>query len=263
MRAISIFILTCFIGLLHGDSSTGADRPNILIILADDLGYSDLGCYGGEIETPHIDGLAKGGVRFSQMYNSAAAADKSGTDYRVIPNASRHRRFHDDKPDANKGPGYLGRLREDCATLAEMLKPATYRNYYVGKWHMHPQTGPIERGFDEFYGYTNDHSHDQYDRDYYERLPAGRSPELTYPKDRYYATDAFNDYALEFIRQGQKSGSPWFVYLAHSSPHFPIQAPQERVDKYESTYLKGGTICAKNASLGCKSWGSPVEPGGR
>jgi arylsulfatase len=147
--------------------------------------------------------------------------------------------FTSTKPAANKGPGYLGRLREDCATMAEMLKPASYRSFYVGKWHMHSQTGPIDRGFDEFYGYTNDHSHDQYDRDYYERLPANHSAELKYATDQYYATDAFNDYAIEFIRQGQKSGSPWLVFLAHSSPHFPVQAPADRVDKYEQLYLKG------------------------
>jgi arylsulfatase len=147
--------------------------------------------------------------------------------------------FTSTKPAANKGPGYLGRLREDCATMAEMLKPASYRSFYIGKWHMHSQTGPIDRGFDEFYGYTNDHSHDQYDRDYYERLPANHSAELKYATDQYYATDAFNDYAIEFIRQGQKSGSPWLVFLAHSSPHFPVQAPADRVDKYEQLYLKG------------------------
>ena len=250
MKCLSSWLLACFVALVsHIELSHlpmshvrchAADRPNIVVVLADDLGYSDLGCYGGEISTPHIDALAKGGVRFSQMYNSARCCPtRAALMTGLYPTQAGIGDFTSTKPAANKGPGYLGRLREDCATMAEMLKPASYRSFYVGKWHMHSQTGPIDRGFDEFYGYTNDHSHDQYDRDYYERLPANHSAELKYATDQYYATDAFNDYAIEFIRQGQKSGSPWLVFLAHSSPHFPVQAPADRVDKYEQLYLKG------------------------
>ncbi|MFN7889077.1 MAG: arylsulfatase [Pirellula sp.] len=250
MKCLSSWLLTCFVALVsHIELSHlpmshvrchAADRPNIVVVLADDLGYSDLGCYGGEISTPHIDALAKGGVRFSQMYNSARCCPtRAALMTGLYPTQAGIGDFTSTKPAANKGPGYLGRLREDCATMAEMLKPASYRSFYVGKWHMHSQTGPIDRGFDEFYGYTNDHSHDQYDRDYYERLPANHSAELKYATDQYYATDAFNDYAIEFIRQGQKSESPWLVFLAHSSPHFPVQAPADRVDKYEQLYLKG------------------------
>ncbi len=127
-------------------------------------------------------------------------------------------------------------------TLAEVLKPAGYGCYYVGKWHMHPETGPIKRGFDEFYGYTRGHSHDQYDAEYYIRLPRGREKEIDPPAEKFYATDVFNQYALEFIRQGQKSGKPWFLFLGHSSPHFPVQAPAERADKYEETYLRGWDV---------------------
>ena len=215
-------------------------RPNIIVVLADDLGYSDLGCYGGEISTPNIDALAAGGVRFSQMYNSARCCPtRASLMTGLYPTQAGIGDFTSPKPDEKKGPGYLGRLRDECATIAEMLKAASYRSYYVGKWHMHSQTGPIDRGFDEFYGYTSDHSHDQYDRDYYQRLPANHPAELKYSKDDFYATNAFNDYAMEFIRQGQKSGSPWLVFLAHSSPHFPIQAPPERVDQYEQIFLKG------------------------
>ncbi len=217
-----------------------ADRPNIIVVLADDLGYSDLGCYGGEISTPNLDALAKGGVRFSQMYNSARCCPtRASLMTGLYPTQAGIGDFTTDRPTPNKGPGYLGRLREDCLTLAEMLRPASYRCYYVGKWHMHPETGPIERGFEEFYGYTKDHSHDQYDRDYYRRLPSDRKEERVYSKEAFYATDAFSDYALEFIRQGQKSGSPWMVYLAHSSPHFPVQAPADRVRKYEEVFFEG------------------------
>lgn len=150
--------------------------------------------------------------------------------------------FTNHKPSPNRGPGYLGRLRDDCVTMAEVLKPAGYGCYYVGKWHLHDKTGPIERGFDDFYGYTFDHSHDQYDADYYIRLPAGRAKEIDPPAGKFYATDVFNDYAVEFIKQGQRSEKPWLLFLGHSSPHFPVQAPAERADKYDEVYRRGWDV---------------------
>jgi arylsulfatase len=119
------------------------------------------------------------------MYNSARCCPtRASLMTGLYPTQAGIGDFTTNKPAENKGPGYLGRLRDDCATMAEMLKPASYRSYYVGKWHMHSTTGPIERGFDEFYGYTHDHSHDQYDRDYYERLPKNRVHEMKYDKDK-------------------------------------------------------------------------------
>ncbi|MCC9606909.1 arylsulfatase [Blastopirellula sp. JC732] len=237
---LTLLLVSCATAALP---AAEAKRPNILIILADDLGYSDLGCYGGEIPTPNIDALAKRGVRFTQVYNSARCCpSRAALMTGLYPTQAGIGDFTTAQPNPSRGPGYLGRLRDDCVTLAEVLKPAGYGCYYVGKWHLHNQTGPIRRGFDEFYGYTFDHSHDQYDADYYERLPAGRQKEINPPKDEFYATDVFNDYALEFIRQGQQSDKPWFLFLGHSSPHFPIQAPTERVDKYEATYQRGWDV---------------------
>lgn len=233
----------CLMGWLVVQSAAGAERPNVLLILADDLGYSDLGCYGGEIETPNLDALAAQGVRFTQLYNSARCCpSRASLMTGLYPSQAGIGDFTTANPDAARGPGYLGRLNDQCATLAEVLKPAGYACYYVGKWHMHPKTGPIHRGFDEFYGYTDDHSHDQYDADYYQRLPEGRAKEIDPPADQFYATDVFNEYALEFIRQGQQSDQPWFLFLGHSSPHFPVQAPAERADKYEAMYQRGWDV---------------------
>ncbi|MFH5806405.1 arylsulfatase [Alienimonas sp. DA493] len=219
-----------------------AERPNVLVILADDLGYSDLGCYGGEIPTPHVDALAANGVKCSQIYNSARCCpSRASLMTGLYPTQAGIGDFTTARPDANRGPGYLGRLNDRCATLAEALKPAGYRSYYVGKWHLHPETGPIARGFDEFYGYTSDHSADQYAPDRYARLPEDRTPELTFGDD-FYATDAFTEYALEFLKQGQESGDPWFLFLAHSSPHFPVQAPAERADPHEAVYRRGWDV---------------------
>ena len=243
IRARGTALLCALIPFCFTTESTAAEQPNILVILADDLGYSDLGCYGGEINTPHIDSLASGGVRFTQLYNSARCCpSRASLMTGLYPTQAGIGDFTTNNPDPKRGPGYLGRLNEKCVTMAEVLKPAGYGCYYVGKWHMHPETGPIKRGFDEFYGYTRDHSHDQYDADYYIRLPEGRKKEIDPPAEEFYATDVFNDYAIEFLKQGQETGKPWFLFLGHSSPHFPVQAPAERADKYDDTYLRGWDV---------------------
>ncbi|MEM1069557.1 MAG: sulfatase-like hydrolase/transferase [Planctomycetota bacterium] len=223
--------------------SKPTDQPNIILILADDLGYSDLGCYGGEMNTPNIDALAAKGVRLTQVYNSARCCpSRASLMTGLYPTQAGIGDFTTNKPNPTRGPGYLGRLNDNCATIAEVLKPAGYGCYYVGKWHLHQDTGPIKRGFDEFYGYTQGYAHNQYDREGYQRLPRGRSKEIDPPADEYYATDVFNDYALEFIKQGQKSDQPWFVFLGHSSPHFPVQAPAERADRYDAIYRRGWDV---------------------
>lgn len=238
--------LTLALAISFSSMLVAAEKPNILVVLADDLGYSDLGCYGGEIRTPHIDALAAGGVKFTQAYTSARCCPtRASLLTGLYPTQAGIGDFTTNKPSSNRGPGYLGRLRDDCVTMAEALKPAGYGCYYVGKWHCHPETGPIRRGFDEFYGYTRDHSHDQYDADYYIRLPKGRKKEIDPAADEFYATDVFNEYALEFLEQGRESGKPWFLFLGHSSPHFPVQAPAERADAYDATYRRGWDVLRK------------------
>lgn len=245
------FVFFTVVGLASKAScAVTQSPPNIVLILADDLGYSDLGCYGGEILTPHLDSLAKGGVRFTQMYNSARCCpSRASLMTGLYPSQAGIGDFTTPQPSATRGPGYLGRLNDQCVTLAEILKPAGYQCYYVGKWHLHEETGPITRGFDEFYGYTQGHSHDQYDADYYIRLPTGRQKEIDPAAGNYYATDVFNEYALEFIRQGQEAKKPWFLFLGHSSPHFPIQAPAERADPYYETYLRGWDVLREERFL--------------
>ncbi|MCB1018390.1 MAG: arylsulfatase [Acidobacteria bacterium] len=230
--------------MLLASALHAADRPNIVVILMDDLGYSDLGCYGGEISTPNIDALAKDGVRFESFYNSARCCpSRASLMTGLYPPQAGIASFTTRKPDPKRGPAYLGRLNDRCVTLGETLGNSGYSCYYVGKWHLHNETGPTERGFDEFFGYTFDHSHDQWDAAYYERLPKGRKKEIDRPQGEFYATDVFNEYALEFIKQGQKQkDKPWFLFLGHSSPHFPVQAPAEDADKYFETYMRGWDV---------------------
>ena len=235
---LALALLAVCVGLV-----AAAERPNIIVILLDDLGYSDLGCYGGEIDTPNIDALAENGVRFESFYNSARCCpSRASLMTGLYPPQTGVASFTTRQPHPTRGPAYLGRLNDRCVTLGEVLGNAGYSCYYVGKWHLHNETGPTRRGFDEFYGYAQDHSHDQWDADYYQRLPAGREKEIDPPQGEFYATDVFNEYALEFIRQGQQRDRPWFLVLGHSSPHFPVQAPAESADKYFDRYLRGWDV---------------------
>jgi len=224
-----------------------AERPNILLVLTDDLGFSDLGCYGGEIPTPNLDRLAAGGLRYSSCYTSARCCPSRASLLSGLhPHQAGVAEMTANQPA--RGPAYLGRLNDESMTLAERLKAAGYSTWMVGKWHL-GAPGPIGRGFDEYFGYQSltAHSLDQWNPKLYTRLPAERVAELgsggAGGKAEFYATTAFNDYALEFIRQArEKKGQPWFVYLAHSSPHFPIQAPQADIDRHMPTYRKGWDV---------------------
>ena len=226
-------------------TSRAADKPNILVVLLDDLGYSDLGCYGGEIPTPNIDALAKGGLRFTHMSNSA----------RCCP--TRAALLTGLNPAQAGIPNFNGQLSTKSATLAEVMRSAGYGTYMVGKWHVgnSAEASPVARGFDEFYGYTNGHSSDQWEAGNYKRLPVGHEPEIKYEPGKYYATDAFTDYALEFIRQAGKKDKPWLLYLAHSSPHFPIQAPEESSKAFLSIYRRGWDVLRRERFAKMKSIG--------
>lgn len=229
-------ILLLTVALLAGScllpAADLARRPNVLVILADDLGFSDLGCYGGEIATPNIDSLAQMGLRFTQMANSA----------RCCPSrASLLTGLH---PAQAGIPNMGGSLNDRCVTLAEVLRDAGYATYAVGKWHVGStmKTLPTARGFDEFFGFPAGHSQDQWNAGVYQRLPEGRTPEMKYPAGQFYATDVFSDYALEFIKQGEAGKKPWLLYLAYSSPHFPLQAPAESVKPLLATYRQGWDV---------------------
>ncbi len=203
-----------------------ADKPNILLIVADDLGWSDLGCYGGEIQTPNIDALAANGLRFTQFYNSA----------RCCPSrASLLTGLH---PHQAGVPDMQGPLNKNCVTIPEVLKPAGYRCYMVGKWHLGRIVNPVVRGFDEFYGMLGGFNSCWQENPYYTRLPEGRR-KRTYRTNEFYSTDVFADYSLDFIRDAKAQNKPWFLYLAFNAPHFPLHAYPEDIAKYESVYQQG------------------------
>lgn len=209
-----------------------AERPNVLLVLLDDLGYSDLGCYGGEISTPNIDRLGQGGLRFTGMTTSA----------RCCP--SRASLLTGLYPGQAGIPNFGGSLNDHCTTIAEVLGNSGYQTYAVGKWHVGGQGAlPTNRGFQEYYGFPSGHSEDQWSPGKYQRLPKARKPEIEFTPGKFYATDAFTDYALEFIQQAEKTkDKPWFLYLAHSAPHFPIQAPMKSAEPLLDTYRQGWDV---------------------
>jgi arylsulfatase len=212
--------------------------PNILLILADDLGWSDMGCYGGEIKTPNLDALAKDGIRFSQAYNSSRCCpSRASLLTGLYPHQAGIGRF---VGRDNGMPGYRGSLNDNSVTLAEVLKKAGYSTSMVGKWHVN-EPGPTQRGFDEFYGFIHGHGLDSWEPRMMIRLPEGR-PERKYAPGEYFATDAMTDHALEFLAGARNQKKPWFLYVAYQAPHFPVQAPPELTETYVSTYEKGWDV---------------------
>jgi arylsulfatase A-like enzyme len=212
--------------------SAESKLPNLIFILADDLGYSDLGCYGGEIETPHLDALAQKGVKFSQFYNTARCWPSRAS---VLSGYYAQQIHRDILPYQSKLKGNSGRRQPWARLLPDFLKSAGYRNYYSGKWHI--DGTPSEAGFDKYYELE-----DQYNFFIPKKhnvtgnqLPAVRE------EDRFYATDEIEKYATQWIVEHHQkyADKPFFHYVAFTAPHFPLQALPEDIKKYEQRYQVG------------------------
>ncbi|MFT4589025.1 MAG: arylsulfatase A-like enzyme [Candidatus Binatia bacterium] len=222
------------IGILVTPASA-AKQPNILYVLADDLGFSDLGCFGGEIRTPTLDALASGGVRLTQFYNTGRCCPSRAA---LLTGQYPHRvgLGHMTTNDLGR-PGYRGVVSDDAQTIAQVLAPAGYRCFMSGKWHL-GTPDPTQNGFEEFYG-TLVSAKRFFDPDHLVRFPKGRKARQ-YPEGKFYATDAVTDHALEFLKLARETpAKPWFLYLAFNAPHFPLHAPREEVDKYADRYHGG------------------------
>ena len=208
----------------------GADKrpPNIVFILADDLGYSDIGCYGGEIETPHLNALAQNGLRFSQFYNTARcwptrAAVLTG----YYPQQVRR-----DSVEGVKG-GAQGIRPAWAKLLPEMLRPLGYRNYHSGKWHVDGE--PLKQGFDHSYqieGGQNNYFHANGITDDGQPVPQTAD---------YYVTTAIGEHAARCLKEHAEkfADQPFFHYICFTAPHFPLHAPAEDIARYREKYRRG------------------------
>lgn len=232
---------------------SAADRPNIIVILSDDMGYSDIGCYGSEIKTPTLDTLADNGLRFSQFYNTARCCPtRASLLTGLYPHQAGIGHMVTGNYDISKFPGFQMGLNQRCQTIAEVLKPAGYKTYMTGKWHVcnniRPEgtkkNWPRQRGFDHFYG-TITGAGSFYDPAALCRDNTLITPEndTEYQPESYYYTDAIGDNAVSFLKQhhDQSADAPFFLYVAFTSAHWPMHALPEDIAKYDGVYDNGFT----------------------
>lgn len=234
-------------------SAPGAEkaRPDILLVMSDDMGFSDLGCYGGEIATPNLDRLAAAGVRFSQFYNTARCCPTRAS---LLTGLYPHQASmgHMTGKNPNSPESYAGDLSRRAVTIAEVLKGAGYATYMCGKWHvtrnerasqeMPKYNWPRQRGFDRFYGTITGGG------SFYDPTTLARDNRLITPVNdplykpaAFYYTDAISDNAVMFIRDHAKASArkPMFLYVAYTAAHWPMHAPEQAVAKYRGRYDGG------------------------
>ena len=238
-RLLGVSTAMTMLSFSSAASAAAPPRPNVLLILADDLGFSDIGCYGSEIHTPNIDALAAEGLKFTQFHNGSRCCPSRAS---LLTGLYAQQTGVGLMTGNDHQPGYTGSLNDHCVTLAQVLHSAGYQTFMAGKWHVGDDQVPTDRGFDDFYGFFSGYTVNSYNPFQMIRLPAG-SPTHKYPVGQFYATDAITDYAVDFVDKGRdqqkQTGKPWFLYLAYQAAHFPLEAPEEEVQKYVPTYLKG------------------------
>lgn len=253
-RRIPLAVAALAAALTGCSQSEPAPRPDIVLVMADDMGFSDLGSYGGEIETPHLDRLASNGLRFSHFYNTARCCPTRAS---LLTGLYAHQAGVGHMMGDDGLPGYRGDLAANAVTIAEALREAGYGTYMSGKWHVTRHVGhwsgneeltstrnwPMQRGFDRFYG-TIHGAGSFYDPI---SLTEGNEPvELVPPDDPeapvYYYTDAISEYAARYVRdhaRSERSDDPLFLYVAHTAPHWPLHALPEDIARYEGRYAGG------------------------
>jgi arylsulfatase A-like enzyme len=232
-------------------------RPNILLILNDDMGYSDIGCYGGEVETPNLDRLANNGLRFTQFYNTARCSPSRAS---LLTGLHPHQTgigilTYDSGPE-----GYAGNLNQSCATIAEVLKTAGYRTYLSGKWHVSSNliqptdSWPLQRGFDEFFG-TIIGAGSFYDPNTLTRGNDNAEHEARQPG--FFYTDAISDEAVKMLRthQQQHADDPFFQYVAYTAPHWPLHAHDEDIARYKGRFDAGWDTLREQRLANLVRWG--------
>ena len=234
---LSLSVITA--GFLYG-CDYPEEEPDIVLILADDMGFSDIGCYGGEINTPNIDKLAKNGVRFTQFYNNARCCpSRASLLTGLYPHQAGLGNMAGWKTDS---PGYTGELNNSCVTIAEVLKAGGYNTYMSGKWHVANSVDgsdkhdwPLNRGFERFFGTIRGGG------DYYNPLGLISNNDFIEADSNFYYTDRIAQNAQRFVSEHNlaRKDNPFFLYVAFTSPHWPLQAPDSMIRKYSGKYNGG------------------------
>ena len=271
--------IACLLALAKAQDRQPA-RPNIIVILADDMGFSDIGCYGSEIETPQLDALAADGLQFTQFYNGARCCPTRAS---LLTGLYAHQTGIGWMVDSKKGSqGYQGDLNNQCVTIAEVLRGAGYRNYAAGKWHVTPlqrtqgklqkHNWPMQRGFDRYYG-TIHGAGSLWDPNTLVRGNELISPYADpdyQPKDGFFYTDAISDHAAKFVREHHEKhdAQPFFLYVSYTAAHWPMHARERDIAKYRGRYQEGFAAVRaqrlkKQQTLGLidKDWPLSAAPG--
>lgn len=256
-------ILT-LIAVLFGAIAYSQKRPNIIVILADDMGFSDISCFGGEVSTPNIDMLAKNGIRINQFYNAARCCPSRASLLTGLYSQQAGVGFMNAAVENN--PAYQGYLNKSSVTLGEAMQQAGYFTIMAGKWHVghKPGQGPADRGFKRSLSAATGGF-------YYNDGPKSKlylngdsvTDNDMLPAD-WYATDLWTDYSLKFIDEAAQTKKPFMLYLAEVAPHFPLQAPEDEIAKFRGKYMKGWEVLrqeryARQIKMGLidKSWKLP------
>ena len=223
-------------------------KPNIIVILVDDMGYSDIGCFGSEIRTPNLDSLAAGGLRFSQMYNSARCCPSRAA---LLTGLNPHQAGVGHMVADLGVPEYQGYLKENAITIAEALKADGYSTFMSGKWHVggdynlaDPDSWtpaaptyptPTQRGFDRYFGILTGAGNFYFPKTLMDQDTLVPLTDL----DDFYLTDAISDNAVSMIGEAVSQDNPFFMYVAYTAPHWPLHAPEEDIARYEGQYRNG------------------------
>jgi arylsulfatase A-like enzyme len=236
-----LIFLVCFAGC-SGKSRNQNEKPNIILIMADDMGYSDPGCFGSEIQTQNLNRLAQEGMRMIQFYNAGRCCPTRAS---LLTGLYQHQAGIGDMVNNSGIPAYQGYLNENCVTLGEVMKLNGYNTYMSGKWHVggNENHWPVKRGFDRFFGLIDGATN------YFKLVPYRNNQEAPrmalddkrfYPPDSgFYITDAFTEYALKFLDEQKSKKEPFFLYLPYTAPHWPLHALPEDIARYQGKYMVG------------------------
>jgi len=219
-----------------------AKKPNIIIILADDMGYSDINCFGSDIATPNLNAMAGSGLVMTQFYNASRCCPSRAS---LLTGIYQHQAGVGDMVNTRPQPAYQGYLNTNCVTIAEALKPGGYNTYMAGKWHVGtaPEHWPVKRGFDHYFGLIDGaSSYFQPTHPYRpnQKLTIALDDKPYEPGPNWYSTDAYADYAVKYIKENKATGKPFFLYMAFTSPHWPLQALPEDIKRYKGHYVDKG-----------------------